>query len=520
MTMKSKRRHFLITGASAAATAGWSGFLRADEIPTNDPASPLNLGWTGKLKWDQVIDITSIEGANGWGGSLMAAQEKLTEKGGGGGVVYFPPGEYRFEDHIELKDGIILRGADPKGGSAKDDSYQPLSRIEFPKYQPLLKGDGTPIDTAFKGIRLENPESAGNCGVVNLAINRGHIHLGEDEEHRCGGNRIVFGCVLRNAAVADPRVPNLDLGQHAWQRFTDRHHAAVDVKSSENLLVANNRLPKSGDDDFTMKDFILKPNRGSADRFEVRFDYDNRPGLYVNSFCIGGAGGSGDDGTPETHPWGFRKGIIIRDNYLYSTGRTPISFTGDGTFCANNVIRVAKDVWRPTATGQKATSGSSTNDNRAIQMRGWRWVVDGNDFEVHKNWASDRSYYINDGEGLMHEDHCNSDIRDSRLTNNRGNSYLSIYKCGLIDGLHIEGNDISTPGKIADIYVVADRNSGPQPCRSVSIVNNITRSNGILIQGSPAKGNVVKGNRHQGGKGTITNKAGATVSNNQGYEVG
>ena len=255
---KTKRRNFLIAGAFAGATAFRPDQLLGAPAPTNDPAVSLNLGWTGKLKWDRVIDITSIEGADGWGSSLIIAQEKLTEKNGDGGVVYFPPGEYRFEDHIELKDGIILRGADPKGGSAKDDNYQPLSRIEFPKYQPLLKGDGTPIDTAFKGIRLEKPASAANCGVVNLAINRGHIHLGEGEAHRCGGNRIVFGCVLRNAAVADPRVPNPDLGQHAWQRFTDRHHAAVDVKSAENLLVANNRLPKSGDDDFTMKDFILK----------------------------------------------------------------------------------------------------------------------------------------------------------------------------------------------------------------------------------------------------------------------
>jgi len=35
-------------------------------------------------------------------------------------------------------------------------------------------------------------------------------------------------------------------------------------------------------------------------------------------------------GTPESHPCGFRKGTVIRDNDIYCTGRTAISFTGDG----------------------------------------------------------------------------------------------------------------------------------------------------------------------------------------------
>ena len=52
----------------------------------------------------------------------------------------------------------------------------------------------------------------------------------------------------------------------------------------------------------------------------------------------------------------------------------------------------------------------------------------------------------------MHEDHCNSTIVDSRLVNNRGNSYLSLFHAGEISGLHIEGNDISTQAGDSDIY--------------------------------------------------------------------
>ena len=514
-------RRVIVRGSLAAA--GLSCLPRrasSADLPTGDPTTALGLEWTGKLAWERVIDVSTVAGdGKYWDQRLNRAQQMLAEQGGG--VAYFPAGEYHFADSVKLHTGVILRGADPRGKTdARDAGYRPPTRLLFPQYQPKLSGRGTPIDTAFKGVYLADPAAAAGVGVVNVEIDHGHIRFAEGEDHRCGANRIIYGCLLRNAAVADPAVPDVaKLKQHAWQRFTARHHAAIDAKSAENLLVANCRLPKSGDDDFKMDDYRLKPNRGSADRFDgVVFDYDNRPGLYINHYCIGGAGGSGADGAPDSHPWGFRKGVVIRGNYIYNTGRMGIGFSGDGTVCSDNIIRIEKDVWRPTATGLAATSGSSTNDNRAIEMRGWRWQVENNDYVVHRNWAAQRAYLINDGEGLMHEDHCNSDLRGSRLVGNKGNSYLSIYKCGVIDGLLVEGNDISTPGGIADIYVVADRNSGRQPCRNVTIRNNKTRSNGILIAGSPAASNVVEGNTHLGGKpGYLKNEAKAKLRGNKNY---
>ncbi|MGQ9914397.1 MAG: hypothetical protein ACUVQQ_08645 [Thermogutta sp.] len=369
---------------------------------------------------------------------------------------------------------------------------------------------------------MADPATASNVGVVNIQINRGHIHFGDDatENHAAGRNRFVVGCVLRNAAVADPAVPNPKIGQKPWQRFTARHHAAIDVQASENILVANNRLPASGDDNFTMNGYVLTGRNGQAIEIDgVVFDYDNRPGIYVNHYSIGGAGGSGNDGTPESHPYGFRKGIVIRDNYVFNTGRMAIGFCGDGVECRNNVIRFADNVWRPTTTGQAIAAGSSTNDNRAIEMRGWRWIVDGNDYIVHRNWAADRKYKMNDGEGLMHEDHVNSTIVDSVLTNNRGNSYLSLYKTGGIDGLLVEGNEITvTQG--AAIYVNADRNSGRHPVRRVRIVNNTVAGGGILLSGQPSEQCVVRGNKNRGGTPvTIELNADADLSDNQGFEI-
>jgi hypothetical protein len=523
----------------AATLAFWSA-AAADlsaAAPTNDPAAHLKLPWTGKLKWDTVVDASALPGDTA-DAKFAAAQEAVLAKGGG--VVYFPAGTYAFTKDIVLKGGVILRGADPVGVTdAKQDGYDPPTKFEFPKYVPKFEGTGTPIDTAFMGIKVSDPAADSDCGVVNVSINRGHIHFADAPvrdkdgdkltDAKAGRNRIVFGCVLRNAAQADPAVPDAKIGQHPWQRHTYRFGSAVEVRVSENALVANNRMPKSGDDDFTHPEYVLpgkKKGETETLRNKVVFDYDNRPGIAVNDYGIGGQGGQGPDGTPETHPWGFRKGLVIRDNFIYCSGRCAITFTGDGVYCGFNVIRFPEGVVRYTTTGRNGVAGSGTNDNRAVQMRGWRWTVEGNDYVVHRNRAGDTGYLINDGEGLMHEDHVNATVKDSKLINNKGNTYISIYKTAGIDGLVMQGNDIrlgdgkQTIASGAAIYVVADRNSGRYECRNVSIVGNTTAGGGILIAGSPAENNVVKDNRHIGDTpAPLRNFAAAKLENNANYEV-
>jgi len=373
-------------------------------------------------------------------------------------VVFFPPGTYHFKQSVKLKDGVVLRGAPPSGETdARIEGYRLESILEFPKYEFKASGDGTPIGTAFKAIELEEPAKASKCGIVHLSINRGHVLLGWAEDGTCGSDRMVVGCILRNTAFADPGIPDLKIGQKPWQRHTWRFGAAIELKSSENPPIANNRLPKSGDDDFKMDGYMV------VDRKKQPFDYDNRPGIYANHESVGGDGGGGPDGTPETLPLGFRKGTVILHNYIYSTGRCAIGFSGDGTICSENMVRFPPDIWRPTTTGRDLTGGSSTNDNRAMEIRGWRWVVDGNNYIGHRNWSFERQHRINDGEGLMHEDHANSTIKDSRLTNNKGNTYLSMYKTAGIDGLLVEGNDIrlddgrQTIAGGAAIFVSANR---------------------------------------------------------------
>ena len=522
---KLRRREFLVAGSGAI---GWLLLPRARAgaqpgPPADNPVAHLQLAWTKAIKWANVLDVTQVPGQD-IQEKLANAQAQLV--GQGGGVVYFPPGVYRLTDSIQLKDGIVLRGATPSPVmSAIDERYDPPSKLEFPQYSFKAEGNGMPTNTAFKGIHLENPARASHCGVVNLDLNCGHIYFEETADHTIGRNRLVYGCRLRNAALPNPKVPDLALGQEPWQRYTATwERAAIHVHSAENALVANNRLPRSGEANFTMNGFrMLDRARKPVTVDGVVFDYDNRAGIYLNHYGIGGPGGQGPDGTPETHPYGFRKGLVIRDNYVFNTGRCAIGFCGDGVECRNNVIRFARDVWRPTVTGQHLSHGASTNDNRAVEMRGWRWVVAGNDYEVHRNWAFDLTYYINDGEGLMHEDHVNSTVKDSVLTNNRGNAYLSIYQTAGIDGLLVEGNDIRIDrgaGGEPAIHVTANRTNEPFPCRHVRIINNTVSGRGIRISGSPGENNIVKGNRAVGATPQkIQNEAKAVVEDNEGFTV-
>ncbi len=506
----------LVAVCAAALVSARSSSHPANRLGDN-PLARYRIPWTREIRWSSVVSIEDFPN-----GSLEArfeaAQTAVASQGGG--VVFFPAGVYRFSESLALKDGVVIRGANPQGiTDARQEGYAPPTRFEFPRFVPRLEGNGTPLDTAFKGIRLAEPEKAGNCGIVNVAINRGHIDFPTGEEHKAGRNRFVVGCVLRNAARANPDIPNAEAGQHPWQRYTHGHKAAISVYARENLLIANNRLPASGDDNFLQPGYVLRGRKGEKILWEegILFDYDNRPGISANSYCIGGSGGSGSDGTPQTHPWGFRRGIVIHSNYVFCTGRNAIAFSGDGVWCAYNVVRFREGVVRPTNTGVGLTSGSSTNDNRAVQMRGWRWTVEGNDYEVYRNLSADRKTYINDGEGLMHEDHCNSTIKDSKVINNRGNRYLSIWYIGGIDGLLVQGNTIASDGRDPALNIAADRHGKRFPCRNVRIIGNTTSGHGILITGAPAENNLIVNNRHIGKNGRLTNKAEARLENNVGY---
>jgi hypothetical protein len=479
------------------------------------------------LPWERVVSVRDMPGATD-SERVRAAQEAVVKRGGG--VVFFPSGTYTFQEDLVLEDGVILRGETPVELHAKSEQYSLLTRFEFPKYKSSMEGDGTPTSTAFKCIRLRDPAGASRCGVVNLAVNRGHIYFEDGKGHQTGTNRLVFGCILSNTAAADTSIPNKEYSQQPHQRFTARHRAAIHVFSGENLFVANNRLPKSGDDNFLVKPYTLvrvlngkgqdfnfksgKPFKVDTLEDGVEFDYDNRPGIYANFFGIGSMGHTLPNGTPETRPYGFRKGTVLRDNFIYCSGRCAIAFTGDGVNCSFNVIRYPSGLRRPTTTGLVCSDGSATNDNRAMTLRGYRWHVEGNDYEVYSNLACDGINKINDGEGIMHENHDNSAVRGGEIIGNTGNRYLCLWVMD-IDGLLIQSNRVTATG--AAIHVL----SAGRPVKNLRILDNELTQGRIDVTAGSAEGIEIARNRFAGeGEGRIVVNDPSWAHDNVNFAVG
>lgn len=496
--------------------------------PADNPVKRYEIPWTDEARWDQVVSIADYEGDSA-DARFAAAQAELVKKGGG--VIYFPAGTYAFKEMLRLESHIIIRGDRPKRIlKARDGEYMPSTRFEFPKYVAKCEGEGSPKESAFRGIELKEPNKTTHCGVVNIDVSHGHIKFGcdvyesqpfIDNFKTYGRNHIVFGCRFTHAATLDPRLPKP--WQEPWQRWTHRHNAAIDIRAAANVLVANNRIPESGEDDFAMPGFKFRLGDASKGKITTRddivFRYDNRPGIYINY--------GGVTGTPETHPHCFAPGIDIRENYVYCYGCLAIGFSGNGTYCGSNIIRYRPDSYLPVYNGE--TDSHFTNNNRAIEARGWRWTMAYNDYEVYSNtqYTGQFNGHYGDNEGLMHESHCNTSIKESRLLYNVGNRYLCMWRVP-VDGLEIRGNIIrvapsSQAGRQTAICVLGKVHRGKtlHEVKNVHIIDNLTEGTGIRLHGLDGGNNIIRGNRHIGPTpGTIelplTN---VVVEGNFNYEV-
>lgn len=525
------------------------------EIPADNPAANYGAEWTNAFNWDRVMSIEEAPGET-LEERLAHAQEVLSSQGGG--VVYFPEGTYVFSDHIYLKKGIVIRGTFPLNSEkhnpivphefpkafidAREPRYTLGTHFIFPRYIPSFVGKGTPTETAFKGIRLENPDEAGFCGVVNIHIHYGHIALGNRDalqrNYAAGqmpGHMLVFGNILENTAVASSEIPAAF--QHAWQRFPDREYGAISVYAAQNILVANNRIPENDEASFLMKGYRLYPTQADLNagtnmtEHDVWFDYMNRTGIRVNYMPMmhqldiwtkyEELEAAVQNGTHEemVTPGTLAKGIVIRNNYIYTTGGGGIKTTGDGAWVAFNIIKCRPSVVLPTATGFH--KDTHVNDVRAVEVRGWRWTIEGNDFDVHSNYTPDGIKY-NDGEGLMHESWQNVDVRDSRIINNVGNRYICLWRVPIY-GLEISGNRMRIKPNWHAVFINSQSRFSPTnlvdlPCERVVIENNITEGGGIKTLGENGPGNIIRNNRHTLlNEGKIENFTNSSMEGNMNY---
>lgn len=528
-----------------------------NDLPQHNPVVKYDIAWTSDFNWERVVSIEDMPGET-LEDQLENAQQQLS--GQGGGVVFFPAGTYYFRDHILLKTGIVIRGSDPLNSEkhnpvvphefpkaftdAREPRYLLGTKFIFPEYQPSFTGNGTDVETAFKGIRLEDAYNADYTGVVNIDILNGHIALGNAdalqtnyEDGKMKGHVIVFGNILKNAAVVADHVP--DAFQHPWQRWTHREYGAITVFACRNILVANNRIPEYDRANFMMRNYTLYPTEKdfreetNITTYDVLFDYQNRTGIRVNFLQMmhqldiwtkhDELQQAVENGTHEEFvtPGTLAKGIVIRNNYVFTTGRGGIKTTGDCAYVGFNIVRSKPNVVLPTATG--TYMDAHVNDMRAIEVRGWRWTVEGNDFEIHSNYTPE-GIKFNDGEGIMHESWKNVGVRDSKIINNVGNRYICLWRIP-VRGLEISGNRMRIKPNWHAAFVNSQARFSAEnlvdlPVENLVIENNITEGGGIKTLGENGKGNVIRGNRHTFiNEGKIEDFTGSKVEDNVNYMI-
>ncbi len=490
--------------------------------PTDNPIaehySNLSYPWTNQIKWNCVYNIQDFEG-----GTMVARFNAARDSAAanGGGVVYFPQGTYSFEDGISLKNGVVLRGDRPSVMDAKNSGFNPPSQLEFPKYEPQLSGNGTPNETAFKKIVTTIGNTDSNIGLINLNINRAGISLRGDIDTGNNQNIIIFGIRSNNVAEPDPRVPDISF-QSPWLRYSYRFAANLEVNAKANILVANNRINDNITDNYDQPDYQVKTIKGEEiitypEGNKVPFHYGNHYGIVINRSK---SGGFQKNANPSTEPGLFRPGITLRDNWVYHTMRVAMSASGEGLVIQNNEIHDEREkAWWTDPTGLKEPRGAVTLENRAIDWSGANVLVEGNQYEVYRHQVKDTKYLSVDGEGILIQECCGGTTVDGVvLRNNRGNTYIGLYKIPSIKNVEIVGNRV-TEGvtDMALIYVNADTNNAPGSIEDVKITNN-TVNGGIFVQGSAGgKGNTVENNQGNN-SGSVRYSCHVTATGNTGFE--
>lgn len=473
--------------------------------------------WTNQIKWDCVYNIQDFSGAT-MGDRFQAARDQAA----GGGVIYFPAGTYTFKDNIYLTDGVVLRGETPAVNDAKSNDYSPPSQLVFPKYEPRLSGNGTPNETAFKKIFTTEGDRDSNLGLINLDINRAAISIIGNSETGTNKNIIVFGIRSNNVAQPDPNVPDLSF-QAPWMRYSDRFGSNIKLQAKENILVANNRINDRPTDNYQQPGYQVQSGDKKSvvtyqDGSKVPFNYTDHYGIVVNRSK---AGGFALAATPNSEPGLFRKGLVIRDNWVYHTMRVGIHASGDGLIIQDNQIKdnPRKQSW-VHPTGLREPRGANTFENRAIDWSGWNVRIEGNQYQVYRHRIQESKYFSTDGEGILIQECCGgTKVNGASIKNNQGNAYIGFYKNQDLKNVTIQGNQVfnSATNRTPLIFVMADTNNRKYQMEDVLVENNTVEGSILVKASAGGQRNFIKNNQGNN-SGAIEASCHVKVTANSGFE--
>lgn len=499
--------------------------------PTDNPVGnryAVDASWSFNIKWNCVYNINDFP-ATSVDESFKLARDAASANGGG--IVYFTAGTYNFSDNIFLKDGVVIRGENPSVADAKSSNYNPPSKLIFPQYIPSFTNNGTPNNTAFKKILTANPARDSNIGVVNVDINRAAIEFTVPGNFDANTNQniIVFGVRSNNVAEPDAAVPQSF--QHRWQRFSDRFAANIKMKAFQNVLIANNRLNDATTDNFNQPNYIVRPRSGNqlvtyTDGSRATFNYTDHYGIILNrSRSPVESGREVLPNQPERYPSFFRRGLFIQDNWIYHTMRVAIHASGDGLVIKNNQIKDARNklAWIDPA-GTRAPGNSTTFENRAIDWSGWNVLIEGNDFEVYRHRIMpDGRYESVDGEGILIQECCGgTSVNGVRITQNKGNSYIGIWKVPIVRNAWIIGNEIleNVTKTTPTIYVSADTNKTVNRMDGVYINQNRIVGSIFARASLGGSNNHIEGNRNISSSSSELNfSCGIQTNQNFGFNI-
>ncbi len=500
-----------LLGGLAMVTVGISPALSQQTSNPYKDKYRTDFHWTDSLNWTNVVNVTTLGAiANDNQSDQAAIEAAITQAAADprGGVVWFPAGSYNLTEDLHIKSGVVLRGETPTVTDAKDAAFNPPSKLEFPQY---ILGDtslgGNPVSTAFKEI-VNDEGGTSNIGFVWLDINRAgiHVHPNYDSLGRsisAGGNNanwqprefnrncLVFGVRNNNVAIPQSDIPSGQ--QRPYQRFSWRFSSNLDLNVGANCTVANNRINDAVTDDFNVDNYRATNNRLlPINGGTYVFSYTDHYGITLNRSKIRRVNGIQKIEpyfwypSPREEPSLFRKGMEVRDNWVFRTMRVAIIASGQGLVIDGNIIkdRSNKSVaLTPSGLGI-LTNYSATFENRGIDFSGWDVTITRNDVEVRNHSFPPSQYNSIDGEGIMNQGNSGGTQVDGIIAKHnivnsnvdRGtNPGFSCYKTGNINNVLVDSNEFT--GSNGLIMIVADQNGRNAELSNVQITNNINAKN-------------------------------------------
>ena len=423
--------------------------------PLDNPIATLY--GNGTYPWaDTMVNWSCVYNVKDYGGSFDSAQKAATSNGGG--VVYFPAGSYTFKANIMIESNVVIRGEPTttpakKGTSPGSLAPKTVFKCTFGQHMGIVNKDPKGMNFGVINVELDACAVMFWPGLKSSSSSlKGYWWTAEDVVGM-GANKVVMGNKIHDVTYEHPD-PDDTSSKIVWPWSFS---TAIACYSDNNTLVANNLISKSTT---SMKTTVTL----DGDKVTVPYLADNRYGIDVNQIMLGAVIGHyaghqcpSAPGTliPSCAPWYFRKGLVIRDNYVYMNGRVGINWSGggdgktvgSGTLIYNNHVEVAAGTTCWSINGVKKMTGHDTNENQGYDQKGYENNVTMNTGHINRQKAADTPYLTVDGEGvLMQAVNGNDGLRNLWYKNNlSGGStgYLAYYNL-----FNVEDNQLIVSNEI------------------------------------------------------------------------